>query len=411
MHISLRAKNIQESVTLKLNAKAMKLAEEGNRIFNLTAGQLPFRPSVDFVEHIKNEINFLNSFQYSPVPGFPALRKKIIKHIEDTRQIDFQKSGVNVDCIISNGGKHALSVCFETLVEPEDEVILISPYWVSYTEMIKLCGGKPVVVESSIFNNFEPALEDMKAAITNKTRAIVINSPTNPTGTHYRPEWMESFGQLMKEFPNIHIISDEIYYQLYYFDPKPTYFYQYVPELLQRTIIIDGISKTLASTGLRIGYTIAPKDFVAAMGKIQGQTASGANSLIQRALLNFDFNKMEEFLGPVKDHLRANGRILRDQFREANLSSLWYQSVSAFYFMIDFSHSPLMDNYRKGPTDTTDYAVEICDDLLNNWGVALVPSTDFGTPNAARLSLVLEQAPFSEAVSLIIKFLQGTKKS
>jgi len=405
MFISSRAKEISESVTLKLNARATELADEGEKIYNLTAGQLPFKPDQRLVEQIANETNFLKSFQYSPVPGFPSLRKKVIKFIEESREISFD--GHDIDAIISNGGKHSLSIALSAIVDPGDEVIIIAPYWVSYPEMIKLYGGVPVVVNSSIFDNFEPSIDDIKKVISEKTRAIIINSPQNPSGTHYRPEWMEKFADMMTHYPELTILTDEIYYTLNYYDPKPTYFYQFKPELLKQTLIFDGISKSFACTGLRIGFTIGPSKVIKAMGRLQGQTSSGANSLIQRALDNFDFNHVDEYLKPIKEHLRTNATILRDAFREANMSNVWYQTASAFYFLLDFDQCPIMNKYRKGPEDNEDYAAPICEEILNELGVAIVPSSDFGVKNAARISLVNEPGPFKEAITLLLKYIAG----
>jgi aspartate aminotransferase len=408
MKFSKRISDITESVTLKLNARAVELKKQGKRIFNLTAGQLPFRPSSGLVEKINSNTNFLMSFQYTPVAGIPDLRSKFIKHVEETRNIDFGASeikNIDFDCIISNGAKHSIFLSLWSLVGAGDEVVILSPFWVSYPEMIKLCGAKPVKVDSNIFDNFEPDLDKIRKAITSNTKAIIINSPTNPTGTHYRVEWMNDFGKLMLEFPDITIISDEIYYQLVYFDPRPTYFYQKYPELLSRTIIVDGISKILASTGIRIGFSIAPKEIVKSMSKLQGHTTSGANSLIQKALIDYDLSDIEVFLSPIKDHLRLNAKILRNSFREENMPQVWYQTVSAFYFLIDFSECPVMKKYSKGVDDKNDYATVICEDILNNLGVAIVPSTDFGIANSARISLVLEPKDFEEAVKIILKFL------
>ena len=170
----------------------------------------------------------------------------MIKNVEKTRKINFDAAGVDADCVVTNGGKHAIANVLGTLINPEDEVILLAPFWVSYPAIIKFCHGVPVTVTSSIFDVYTPSIDDIRAKITDKTKAIIVNSPSNPSGVNYSDEWMNDFGELMKEYPNIGIISDEIYYQLYYFDPKPTYFYQKHPELLKRTVIVDGISKTLA---------------------------------------------------------------------------------------------------------------------------------------------------------------------
>ena len=401
--LSSRAKSITESITLKLNAKATQLAAEGKKVYNLTAGQLPFRPMSEFVELIRSESDFLKSFQYSPVAGYPELRKKVMDHFQETRKVDLASQG-NFDAIVSNGGKHAIINVMQTLIDEGDEVVIFSPYWVSYPEMVKFCGGTSVVVESSPFNVYLPSLEELESKITDKTKLVVVNSPTNPTGTHYNDEWMKGFADMMAKHPNVHIISDEIYYELYFYDPKPTYFYQHRPELLKRTIIIEGISKTLASTGLRIGFIIAEKALTTVINNIQGQTTSGANSLVQRALCQFDFAKIPVFLEPIKKHLRENAETLGDALGDNKLSHVWYQPTSAFYYFMDFSGAPVMERLKKEHGEG-DHSVIICEELLDKHGIAMVPGVAFGTPNTARMSLVSEKAEFKEAVNIIIKYL------
>jgi aspartate aminotransferase len=407
MEVSKRVQSISESITLKLNAKAIKLSDQGKHIYNLTAGQLPYRPLTDFSNLIGSELDFLKSYQYSPVAGFPILRDKFITNFEKTRNVNFGKLELDVDCVVTNGGKHAISNILGTLINPGDEVVLLAPCWVSYQQIIQFCHGVPKIVKSSIFDVFVPSLEDVKAALSGKTTAIIINSPSNPSGIHYSDEWMADFAKLMKDYPEVTIISDEIYYQLSYFDPKPTYFYQHDPSLLKQTVIVDGISKTLASTGLRIGYLIAPSDFCKSVAKLQGQTTSGANSLIQRALINFDFDKTEEYLEPIKVHLRENSRVIMEVMRDTKLSTSYYQSTSAFYFLLDFSHTPLIEKFRKNKDDKTDYAGEICDALLEELGIAIVPGTDFGAPNTARISLVSPKEQFTEAMEKLMTYLSA----
>jgi aspartate aminotransferase len=394
-----------ESVTLKLNTKAMELAESGKQVYNLTAGQLPFRPPQAFIESIKMELDFLKSYQYSPVSGFIDLRKKIIEHIEQTRGIHFAALDIPFDCVISNGAKHSISNILGAIIDRGDEVIIISPYWISYPEMIKFCGGIPIEVKSSIFDVFSPPLHEIRKAISKKTKAIIINSPNNPAGIHYSDEWMQDFADLLMEYPHVNVISDEIYFEVCYYDPKPTYFYQKNPELLKRTIIVDGISKAFASTGLRIGYAIGPQNICKGIENLQGQLTSSANSLIQRAIMNFDFSNSSQFLIPVKNHLRDNANIIREKFKEAHLMKCWYQPVSAFYFMIDFSQTPIFEKYSSNRKDKADYSVQICEDILQQLGVVIVPGTDFGMTNSARLSLVLHKEAFSEAMDKLIQFL------
>ncbi|WP_372654981.1 aminotransferase class I/II-fold pyridoxal phosphate-dependent enzyme [Halobacteriovorax sp.] len=403
MKISKRVSGISESITLKLNSLAVSMESEGKKVWNLTAGQLPFRPAVEFTESLRNELVFLNSFQYSPVPGLKDLREKVLTYFNESRKVDVDKTH---DVIVSNGGKHSLSNIFATILDPEDEVVVLAPFWLSYPEIITLYEGKPVIVGASIYDDFQPNIDDIRSAINKNTKAIIINSPNNPSGVHYSEEWMKSFAKLMLEFPDLIIVSDEIYFELSYFDPKPTYFYQYDESLLERTIIVDGVSKNMALTGLRVGFCIGPKSVVSAMSRLQGQTASGANSLTQKALVGYNFNLIPTYLEPIKSHLRENARIVQDKLRENQLSQCWYQTKSAFYFLIDFSNTPIIDQFRKDSEDTTDYSSQICEKLLTETGVAIVPGEAFGAPNTARLSLVSTKEVFSEAFDKIINFVK-----
>ncbi len=400
MLVSDRISNFSESVTLKLNAKAISLSQEGNKIYNLTAGQLPFRPDSVFTESIKKETNFIKSFQYSPVPGSKDLREKILKWSEKERDLDLASS---MDVLISNGAKQVLSTILCSLINPGDEVVIISPYWVSYPPMIKLYGGVVKVVETDFYEHFSPSMDSIREALTSKTKAIIINSPNNPVGHIYDDNWMRDFSQLMQEFPNTIIVSDEIYRELNYYDPGPRYFYQFEKNLLDRTCIVGGISKVMASTGLRIGWCIAPKSFISSMSKLQGHISSGASSLAQQGLLNYDLDRIPEFLSPIKVHLRENSKLLREKLRESDFAHKWYQISGAFYYLIDFSKLPILEKFQSSPDDSKDYASDICDHILTTYGVAMVPGSDFGVKNAARISLVSERDVFSEAIDLILK--------
>lgn len=401
MLLSSRVKGIQDSITMKLNEKASQLTDEGKVIYNLAGGQLPIKPCSEFVEAIHHQLNFLKSYQYPPSAGFSALRKKLIKHFVDSRKLPAEIFEIEWDAILSNGSKHTLYNVLGALIDPNDEVILLAPYWVSYPEMIKFWGGIPHVIKSNVFDAFVPAIDDIRKAISARTKAIIVNSPNNPSGVHYSESWMKEFSLLLREYPDLIVISDEVYSDITYFDPKPTYFYQYDFSLLQRTIIVHAISKTLAATGLRLGWAIAPQNLINAMAKIQGQTTSGPNSLTQRALIDFNFSLLDKFLIPVKNHIRQNAATLREKFREGNLGHCWYQSTSAFYFMIDFSRTPMFARFKPNEDNSS----IIADELLNQEGITVVPGTDFGIPNTARISLVIEEVPFSEAISKIVRFL------
>lgn len=410
--------NMPESITLKLNTLATKLSNEGKKIYNLTAGQLPYTPSQNFLDAILKEITPLASYQYSPTAGFKELKDKFLNYLEESRRVNLKEK--NFDACISNGAKSALNNTLMTIINPGDEVVVIAPYWISYPELIKLYGGVPCFVETKLENNFEPTFDDLKLAINKQTKAIIINSPNNPSGTHYSKEWMQKLAKFLTNYPDLLIISDEIYYELSYMGEIPTYFYQYEKELLKRTLIIEGISKSLACTGLRIGYVAGPKEVVSEITKLQGQSASGANSLVQRALISYDFKKNDEFLTPVKNHLKSNNEILHRMFKEYNLESALYKTSSAFYFMVDFSKTKLfaraMNNLKQnascssgccGSSIPRDISMRICEDLIEKKGVAMVPGGDFGLMNMGRISIVLESNKFQEALKELLDYLMN----
>jgi aspartate aminotransferase len=406
MKLSSRVENVKESITLTVNEQVNKLAKGGQHIYNLTAGQLPFKPSSEFIHVISTQLNFLKSYQYSPVRGFPELTSKIKTHIEKKRGVSFDDVEGDFSVIVSNGSKQSLYNIFGSILNPSDEVILLTPYWVSYPEMIKFWGGEPKVVGSNAFDRFMPHIDEIKKAVTKKTKAIIVNSPNNPAGIHYDDAWMKDFAVFLKDHPDLIVVSDEVYSEISYYDPKPTFFYQFDRSLLAQTVIVDGISKSFASTGLRVGFCIAQKPLIDAMAKIQSQTTSGANSLIQKSLIEFDFDHLEHFLDPVKAQLRECAEIVRESFRVVNLSHCWYQTTSAFYYFIDFSRMPVSENYSKDK----DYSIEIVKDILDQTGVALVPGAAFGFPNSARMSMTLEVAPFSEAMEKLTAFLAAKKQ-
>ena len=408
MMLSERVHNASESITLKLNALAEELRGRGEQIYNLTAGQLPFPPDPKLVEQIPKQLESVSSFQYSPVAGLPGLRKKAIKYVEETRGIELNQG--QFDCVVSTGAKQSLFNLIAAMVNPGDEVVIMAPYWVSYPEMVRYWGGKTVTVGPAGRPGDGPQMAEIAKAITPQTKAIILNTPGNPSGVYYQAEWIEEFAQLMLDHPNVAIISDEIYSQLYYMGQGPKYPYQYSPDLLKQTFIIDGISKSMACTGLRIGLSFGNKQVMKAMGKIQGQSTSGANSLIQKALMEYDFSDIQHYLAPIKEHLQANSTIVKEKLDQYGLSNAWYQTNGAFYFFMSFEGPPILEklqgiNDRANDIGVEDYAGKICEELIAQTGVVMVPSTDFGQANGARISLVLQREPFTEALDKAFRYI------
>lgn len=403
MILSSRVNETKASVTLKVNENINKLAQNGRHIYNLTSGQLPFKPAPDFIAELRKQLNFLKSYQYSPIPGFSKLREKFLKHTEKKRNISFDDIDREFDCVISNGTKHTIYNVLGALVNPGDEVIILTPYWVSYPEMVKFWGGKPVAVNSHSFDAYTPQIEEIEKAITDKTKVLILNSPNNPAGIHYPDTWMKDFAKFLKKYPDLVVISDELYAEICYFDPAPTYFYQHDNSLLKQTVIVNGISKSLACTGLRVGYCIADAELTKAMAKIQSQTTSGPNSLIQNALIDFDFDSLENYFDPVLEQLRGCAQLIRSTFRDANLPHCYYQTNSAFYYILDFSRMPIYDRFKTENSD--DVSKEIVESILEETSVALVPGSAFGYPNSARMSITLEIGPFEEAINRLVSYL------
>lgn len=411
-YLSTRAKKSIGSVTLEINEKIQLYKKHGKDIYNLTAGQLPFRPESNFIQSLQGQLSFLSSYQYSSVKGLPELQEKFLSQFLNSRFSNWSKVEIenflsSHSILISNGSKHSLHNLFATVINPGDEIVLFSPYWVSFPEMITFWGGVPRIVDCHHYDSFLPDLEQLKEVLeSSKIKVIVLNSPNNPTGVHYSEAWMKQFAQIIKNYPNILIVCDEIYEQLYYYDPAPTYFYQYQPELLNRTIIINGISKSLAATGLRIGTAIGPNEIIDVMVKLQSQSTSGANSLIQNALRDYDERHLRPYLQEIRLQLRKNAEILKEVLREFDLSTCWYQTTSAYYYIIDFMRTPYFKKRYPNLTRNDDVAQEICNELLDKIEVAVVPGTNFGAANCARLSFTLDPELFTQACKRVAKFLK-----
>ena len=404
MQIAQKITQLQESITLQLNTKAQQLQAQGQEIFNLTAGQLPIFPPPEFRQALASGTEHLKSFQYSPVAGVGELRKKIIQNFERTRGISLAAAEEEFDCLVSNGGKQIIFNALMCLLNPGDKVLLLAPYWISYPEMVRLLGGESVIVPSDFASGLIPTVKAIKTALEkHHPKVLIINSPSNPAGRMYPDAWMKELAAVLAQHPDLTIISDEIYFDLNYGGQWPSYFYQKELKLLKQSVICSGISKNMASTGLRIGHCIAPKTLIAAMAKLQGQSTSGANSLVQYALLEYDFSKSEEFLRPILGRLKTNLQYLQESLQKANLAKCCYPADSAFYYMLNFAATPAFAAYAHTTQD--DVAATICEQLLAKTGVVLVPGTNFGLPNSARLALVLDPSDFALATNKIIKFL------
>ncbi len=281
---------VSESPTLKLNSLVKKLVSEGQDVISLAVGE----PDFDTPDQIKMAaVNAMmqGETKYTPVDGTPELKKAIVEKFRRENELTFTPDQV----IVTSGGKQALSSAIMTTVGPGDEVIIPAPYWVSYPDMVKLAQGTPVIAQTTADNDFKLTPEALEAAITPKTKWIILNSPSNPTGATYSESELSALSKVLLRHENVWVLSDDIYEHIRYSDTPFKTISQVEPKLLDRTLIVNGVSKAYSMTGWRIGYAAGPKELVKEMGKLQGHTTSNPCSISQAAAVDA-LNGPQEFL-------------------------------------------------------------------------------------------------------------------
>ncbi len=276
--LSKRVKSMSPSATLALVAKASELKQQGKDVISLSVGE----PDFNTPEFIGNAAKWAidnGKTKYTPVPGTPELRKAIVEKFRSQNGLDYTVDQV----MASTGGKQVLFNALLATVDQGDEVIIPAPYWVSYPEMVKFAEGTPVTVDCPESDDFKLTPETLRKAITDKTKWLILNSPSNPTGMAYSEEELKALADVLREFPHVHILSDDIYEHLTYGDFEFKTLAQVAPDLKERTVIVNGVSKAYSMTGWRIGYAAGPQALIKAMTKIQGQSTSNASSISQAA--------------------------------------------------------------------------------------------------------------------------------
>lgn len=268
--------SLSESETLAMSQKSNELKAQGVDVINLSVGEPDFETPKHIKEAAKKAIDANFSF-YTPVPGYMSLREAICRKLKTENGLDYKPSQI----ICSNGAKQAVCNTVLAVVNPEDEVIIPAPCWVSYIEMVKLAHGTPVVVEATIDQNFKITAEQLEGAITPKTKAIILCSPSNPTGSVYSKQELKALADVLAKYPNIIIIADEIYEHINYIGRHESI--AQFEAVRDRTVIINGVSKAYAMTGWRLGWMAAPKWIIDACNKLQGQYTSGCSSIAQKA--------------------------------------------------------------------------------------------------------------------------------
>jgi aspartate aminotransferase len=390
VRISQRVKELKPSATLAIDAKAKEMIAKGIDVVNLGAGEPDF-PTPQLITQAAVSAIHAGFTKYTHVAGLQELKVAIAKSVERDLKVTYDAS---TEIIASVGAKHSLYNVFLTLLDPGDEVLLPGPYWVSYPEMVGLAGAKAVVVPSTAKTGFVPDPRDMAKAVTPKTRLICLNSPTNPTGAGYPREFVVEMVKLAEE-KDLLIVSDEIYRDIVYDGFVNTSPAELGEAGRRRTILVNGVSKTYAMTGWRIGYTAAHADIIKAMTKLQGQSTSNPSSISQKAAA-------EAFLAPreiVKDMVAEFAR--RMEFVVGELNSIpgvsCYRPRGAFYVFPDVS-----GNFGKsyGGRKITD-SFQMADFLLEEGKVAAVAGTPFGAEGHIRISFATSMENLKKACSRI----------
>jgi aspartate aminotransferase len=389
--LSERIHRLAESETLAMTRRSRELKEQGFDVINLSIGQPDFN-TPDYIKEAAREALDQNYTFYPPVSGYPDLRKAICRKLKRDNNLNYTPDQV----VVSTGAKQALANTMLSLVNPGDEVIVPAPYWVSYREIVKLAEGTSVVIKTGVETDFKVTPDQLEKAISPKTKVFIFSSPCNPTGSVYSREELSALAKVFQAHPGIFIISDEIY-ELINFKGRHESIAQF-PELRDRVIIINGVSKGFAMTGWRLGYCVAAPEIAKACDKIQGQFTSGASSISQRAAIaaiNTDPAESEELRNMIETF-----RNRRDLFLKLLNEIPGFRTNipdGAFYIFPDVTWYYGKSNGSVNINNGTD----LCNYLLDHAHVALVSGEAFGNPDCIRLSYATSNEELIEAARRI----------
>lgn len=385
--LAARIQVVPASQTLAITAKARALKEAGKDVISFSAGEPDFvtpAPICDAaIQAVKN-----GETHYTPVGGTTQLKAAIAKYYKDNTGFDWAPEEIAA----SSGAKHSLYNLIMTIIDEGDEVLIPAPFWVSYPVMVAMAGGKGVPVQGEASNNFVPTIEALEAACTSKTRAIIINNPTNPTGAFWDRTQLEAIAEWLKKHPEIVIISDAIYSKLIYDGLEYTELLNIAPELRDRYIIVDGVSKAFAMTGWRLGYTLAPKNVIAAMMKIQSQSTSNPCAITQVASTEA-LHQGSAVIEPMRQAFEKRRDLICDKLSAIPGIKL-NRPRGAFYAFPDVS--AYIGKSFNGKTMQSD--ADIAEFLIEEALIAVVPGSAFGAPGFIRMSYADKESNLEEGV-------------
>lgn len=396
MELSKRVQAIKPSPTLAVTARAAKLKTEGKDIIGLGAGE----PDFDTPQHIKDAaIAAINSgfTKYTPVGGTPGLKNAICEKFKRENGFEYSPKQILVSC----GGKQSFFNLVLSVINPDDEVIIPAPYWVSYPDIVLIAEGKPVFIETDIGQHFKITAQQLEKAITPKTKLFVINSPGNPSGSAYTQEELQALGTVLRQYPKILIATDDMYEHILLSGGQFLNILNVCPDLYSRTVVLNGVSKAYAMTGWRIGYCGGPENIITAMENIQSQSTSNPTSISQvaaEAALTGDQSCIEPMVAAFK---ARNNFVTEGISRIAGIKCL--PSDGAFYTFADCQQA-ISNLNNKGIIDECS-DIAFCEYLLEKAGVAVVPGSAFGSEGYIRLSFATSMENLKAALERIRRVL------
>ncbi len=394
--ISARVAGVAESATLAIDAKAKALKAAGEDVIGFGAGEPDFPTPAHIVEAAVEACRDPRNHRYSPVAGLPELRQAVAD--KTRRDTGYEIAPAQV--LVTNGGKHAIYNAFATLLDPGDEALLPAPYWTTYPEAVALAGGVPVVVPTDDATGFRATVDQLEAARTERTKLLVFVSPSNPTGAVYSRDQIEAVGRWAAEH-GIWVVTDEIYEHLVYGGAENHSLPVVVPEMADTCVVVNGVAKTYAMTGWRVGWVVGPKDVIAAAANLQSHATSNVANVSQRAALaalTGDLSAVHEMRSVYDLRRRRILGLLRD------IPGITCEEPEgAFYAFPSFKDVLGRDIAGRTPTTTLELAGLILDEAK----VAVVPGEAFGAPGYMRLSYALGDDDLVEGVTRIAKLLAG----
>jgi aspartate aminotransferase len=396
--ITERMKKIKPSPTLALSAKAQELAASGLDVISLTVGE-PDWNTIGVARKAALDAIEKGHTKYTPAGGMLPLRKTIAAQFKKDFGVEYSPEEISV----SAGGKFVIHAVMESLINQGDEVIIPAPYWVSYPTLVEMAGGKPVFVSCAEANRFKILPAQLDQAITPKTKMLIMNSPSNPTGQTYSDRELKALGEVLLKHPHVLILTDDIYNHLYFGADVAPHILKHYPELKSRTIVVNGSSKSFSMTGWRVGWAMAPKELIASMNKYITQTVSCANSVAQHATLAALELGVSEVSATVED-LKARMAIAMKAIREVPGLHV-EEPTGAFYFWIRVS-----DCFkRKFGEQVINNSAEFSALLLEKENVAVVPGNEFGMEGYIRASFAVSSKRMLEAIGRMSRFVSNLR--